>query len=241
MTREARGQTAIVCDHHDGLAMFAHQLLEDVEDVVSRQRVEAACRLIGDQDGWIISQGARNGHALLLTARDVRGQFLGMLFQFDQLQQLHGTLPALARIVESAQVHGQGDILDQGQHGQQLKGLIDDPQVLPAPQGQRIFAQFVDGNGLAIGVNDDLATGEMVHAVEHVEQRGLARTGLAHHAEKFPRVDLGIDPPQGGKLTRRGGIDFDDIAQFDNGIHGVKCQWLPVPDNKPQPKPTAES
>jgi hypothetical protein len=67
----------------------------------------------------------------------------------------------------------------------------------------------------------------MVDAVEHVEQRGLARARLAHHAEELPRVDLCIDAPQGRKLARRGGVDFDDVFQFDDGSSNIRVQLIP--------------
>lgn len=90
----------------------------------------------------------------------------------------------------------------------------------------------MNGNRLAVGVHDDLAAGEMVDAVEHVEQGGLARARLADDAQKLPRVDLCADAPQGGKLTRRGGIGFENLAKFDNGRNGMQSQCTPKIDPK---------
>ncbi len=57
-----------MCDHDDGFVLFADQMLKDIEDVIGSDGIEAACGFIGDEDGRVIGECARNGDALLLPA-----------------------------------------------------------------------------------------------------------------------------------------------------------------------------
>ena len=43
-------------------------LIENIEDVIGGDGIEAACRFIGDEDGRVIGKCARDGNALLLPA-----------------------------------------------------------------------------------------------------------------------------------------------------------------------------
>src|SRR2546421_4292394 len=41
---------------------------EELEDAVGQRRIEISRRLVGEQDGRLVDQGARDGDALLLAA-----------------------------------------------------------------------------------------------------------------------------------------------------------------------------
>jgi len=57
----------------------------------------------------------------------------GEALQVHGFEQFHGAAAAFARMIETAQVHGQHDIFQQGQHGQELEGLVDNTHGAPAP------------------------------------------------------------------------------------------------------------
>ena len=59
-------------------------------------RVEVAGRFVGENDFGIIDQRAGDGDALLLAAGKLHGPVLAAVFQFHQLERLHGALAALA-------------------------------------------------------------------------------------------------------------------------------------------------
>ena len=50
------------------------------------------------------------------------------------VKQLHGALRTLVEIVHADVIHRQHHVFQQGQHGQQLEELEDDPQVPAAPE-----------------------------------------------------------------------------------------------------------
>ena len=89
-------QIAVVGHHQDGLAL-RHQRLEQAEDRFGGFGVEVAGRLIGREDRRIVGQRAGDGDALLLSARERRGQLVGLIGHADLLQQVQRPLAALAR------------------------------------------------------------------------------------------------------------------------------------------------
>ena len=70
--------------HHDGLTLLRNKVLEYIKDMIGSNRIKAASRFIRDQDGRIIRQCPRDRNALLLSAGDEGGQFIGMLFDLHE-------------------------------------------------------------------------------------------------------------------------------------------------------------
>ena len=49
---------------------LCNQVVEQREDRFGRLGIQVACRFVRDDDGRIVGEGARDGHALLLSARE---------------------------------------------------------------------------------------------------------------------------------------------------------------------------
>ena len=62
------GDGRVVRHQDDGEPVLAVELAEEVENLLSRLRVEVAGRLIGDQEGAAVDERAGDRHALLLAA-----------------------------------------------------------------------------------------------------------------------------------------------------------------------------
>ena len=75
--------------HGDALM---RQLFHDVEDFIDHFRVERGGGLIKQHDLGCQAQGAGNGHALLLAARQLQGVLAGLFGDLHPLQLLHGAL-----------------------------------------------------------------------------------------------------------------------------------------------------
>jgi len=71
------GQVQVVGHHKDRLTIF-NESLKQVQNRLSRDRVEIAGWLVGDDDRWIVGHGPGNGDALLLAAGDGRWQLVGV-------------------------------------------------------------------------------------------------------------------------------------------------------------------
>jgi hypothetical protein len=69
---------------------------EQFDDLLACFEVEVACWLVGEDDGGVVGEGARDGDALLLSARQFGRLVVQASAQPDESQQFH---PALARLV----------------------------------------------------------------------------------------------------------------------------------------------
>src|SRR5262245_32095432 len=65
------GDVGLVGHEHDGDAAFRVEALEDAHHLDARARVEVARGFIGQQQRWLVDERAGDGHALLLSAREL--------------------------------------------------------------------------------------------------------------------------------------------------------------------------
>ena len=70
------GLLLIVRHHHDRRLVLAAERLEDPHHLVTHLRVEVAGRLVGEQDARASDDGAGDGDALLLSARELRREVM---------------------------------------------------------------------------------------------------------------------------------------------------------------------
>ena len=100
-------------DHEDGhgLRFVRAQRLEQVEHFSSAGDVEVARWLVGEEQTTLARDGTRDGHALLLTARELLRHELHSVAEADTLQRLNGPL---LRFLGGHAGHfeGEGDVVD---------------------------------------------------------------------------------------------------------------------------------
>ena len=126
---------------HDNCLAIPDEGFKYLKNRFSSDRIQAAGRFISDQNRWVIGQSSGDSRPLLLPTRYIGGELVRMFFHFHQFEQLHRSLPALAGAEVAAQIDGQHNVIQKGQHGQQLEGLVDNPQRAPTPQSQLILIQ----------------------------------------------------------------------------------------------------
>ena len=112
--RAAFGDAGIVRDDQDGGAQALVEIADEVEDFGAGVGVEVAGRLIGQQDGRMKGQRARDGDALPLAAGKFVGQVIEAVAELHEVQQLARAAVDLRR-GQSFQVQGQGDVFHAGQ------------------------------------------------------------------------------------------------------------------------------
>src|SRR6187455_362663 len=91
----ALGRPRIVRDHQDGLAQLADETLEQVQDLVRAPPVQVARGLVAEEEGGVGHDRARDGHALLLSARELARLVVGPAFEAHHLEHGLDVLPAL--------------------------------------------------------------------------------------------------------------------------------------------------
>ena len=81
------GDVGLVRDEHDGDAALAVQPLEDAHDLDAGARVEVAGRLVGEEQRRLVDERARDGDALLLSARELVRVVVEPLAEADALER----------------------------------------------------------------------------------------------------------------------------------------------------------
>ena len=87
------GQLGVV-RHHDDEAVAGH-VAQQVHDLHARLGVEGAGGFVGQQDLGVVDEGARDGDALHLATRHLRGLLVDVVLQADALEGVEGALAAL--------------------------------------------------------------------------------------------------------------------------------------------------
>ncbi len=86
------------------------------------------------------------------------------------------------------------DVLERGQHRDQVVGLEDEPDVVGAPAGDLGLGEVAQ----ILAVDDDLALGRPVQPRDQVQERGLARSRRSHQGQVFTLGDLEVEVCQDG-------------------------------------------
>ena len=85
--------------HHDDRRPLRVDLLEEVHDLARHQRVEVPGRLVREDQARVAREDARDGDALLLAARELRGEVAQARGEPDEL---HGPLDPLLPLARPA-------------------------------------------------------------------------------------------------------------------------------------------
>src|SRR5918912_1429632 len=80
------GGLRVVRDHDDGLVEAVVHLLEHVEHDGRVLRVQVAGGLVCEDDGGSVDDGAGEGHALLLAAREFERLVVNLVFELQEAE-----------------------------------------------------------------------------------------------------------------------------------------------------------
>ena len=176
--------------------------------------MEAAGRLIGENDPGLRDDGPRHGDLLLLPSRQLRRIEILLSDDLELVEDLGN--PRLTLLARHVPV-GQRDIevLVNGQVVDQVKLLEHEADVRLVQRVALLDAHRVHG----LVVEEILAR---VFGVEHAENRkqgGLSRPRRTHDRDEFAFVDVEIDLAQNERLPALVGIGLFDITQANHTAH----------------------
>ncbi len=162
--------------------------------------VEIAGRLVGDEDGGIGRERARQRHALLFAA----GQFGRIVM--DALRQSDGgklALGAFERVGNAGELERHGDVF-QRRHGRdQMESLKHDADILAAKARQRVLVEPLQ----LLAVDLHRAGIRPLQPGHHHEERRLAGARRAQQANSlaapYMKVDVAQDMNAGGAAAER--------------------------------------
>src|SRR6266849_3384920 len=158
------GDVGLVGHHHhrDPLPV---EILEERHDLHAGMRVERAGGLVGQDQDRIVDEGARDGHPLLLPARELGRVMVLPLREADRGQLGAGpSLPVApqGRAVEQGQLH----VLERGGARQQVEGLEHEADLLVAHPREPVAAHAGDVEPVEVV----LPRGRSVQAAQQVHE-----------------------------------------------------------------------
>ena len=165
-----------------------------------QERVERRERLVEQQDLRIGDERARERDALLLAARQLRRNALGVLGHGDELEELHRLL-APRRLVDALHLEREGDVVDAGEMGEERIALEHHRR---AALGRRQFGDV----GRA---DQDVAFGRALVAGDHPQRRRLAAARRSEQTAIGAGRNLEIDRIDRG----RGAIALGEMNKFE--------------------------
>jgi hypothetical protein len=189
-----RDDAEVVRDHYDRGVELALQTLDQLEDLRLDRDVERGGRLIGDQQLRVVCQRHRDHRALAHAAGELVGIGVGAPARLRDADEAEHLDRAVVRL-RLADVPVRLDRLDDlGAHlvegVQRRQGVLEDHRDLVAADR----AQIVVGRAeqlLAVEAHGARDAGVARAGETHDRQRRdrLARTGLAHDAERLATID----------------------------------------------------
>ena len=93
------GRKTLIMRYHDDRFSLRHQFLENLQDGLGGDAVQVAGRLICNNQVRVVDQRAGNSNALFLSAGNMRRNFVGMISDFNYLQQFKRSCFADERLV----------------------------------------------------------------------------------------------------------------------------------------------
>ncbi len=204
-------QLVVVGHQNQGGAGFLGGPEHHLDNPLAGLAIQIAGGFVGQKQGRAGDQGAGQRHALLLSARQFRGQMTGPRAQPDGCQRLAGASKGACL---TGQFQGQGNIF-LCRHGRnQVEGLEDNPHI---PATKLCEAVLVERTQILAGDFDPAGTGTFQPRRDR-EQGGFARTGGSDHGHVLATVHLQAHAAQNVDESRSTAKTQSDIGKANNGI-----------------------
>ena len=185
---------AAVGDHHHRLARLARERVEEVEHRRGGLGVEVAGGLVGEDQGGVVDQRARDRHPLLLAAREPVGKAARAVGRGPRASSSAAHAPARARRPAQFSSSGKQQVLLDGQQRDQVEELEDEADV-PAPEararalGERREVGAVDAHRARVGQVDPAIRFSSVDLPEPLRPTSTAISPLATVAPSVAEHD----------------------------------------------------
>ena len=210
------GHLGVVGDHDDGVAV-AVEVLEELGDDLLVGGVEVAGGLVGEQDGWVVDEGAGDADALLFAAGELAGQVLGAGGEADAFEGGAG----FGLVGHGVEVLGEHDVLERREVGDQVELLEDEADLVGAEA-----VEFGGGHGGDVDAVDlELAGGGAVEAAEEVDEGGFAGAGGAGDGDPLAGDDGEGGVVEGADDAAVAGVLAGDVFERDDGAFGASLAF----------------
>ena len=207
VAEEGHGVTDLADDGHlvgdddDGDAGNVAHVAQQRQDLSGRLGVERAGRLVTQEHGGIVGQGAGDTDALTLAARQLGRVGVAAAFEADEFEEFRDAFAAL-RGGNAGELERVADVVGGGASIQEVRRLEHhaDTAACSAQRGTRQGRQVE-------AVDDNVAIGGLLQGRQTPDERGLTGTGAADDPVDRTAINVQVHP-----------IKRDDRAAVFHGV-----------------------
>jgi len=187
-------ETLVVCDHDDGGTLLV-EAGEDGHDLFAGVGVEVTGGFVGEDEFGSVGQGACDGDALDLSAREFAGAVI------ESASDAHGGGGDASAFgpdgTRDATVdEGERDVFGSGGVSQEVEGLKDEADATIADSGEVAVVETGDGlTGEGVGS----AVGS-VQSAQQVHEGAFSGAAGAHDGDELSATDVEVDVVEGDDL-----------------------------------------
>src|SRR6185312_1734044 len=223
---EGGGDAGIVSDEHERRAVGG-QVVQERHHLGAGLGVQVARRLVGEHDDRPLGQGAGDGHALALAARELAGTVIETVAEPDALKRGARRLAPVAAPRAGVE-HARGDVVDRGHPLLEVKALEHESDLVSAQTGK----PPIRGGAHVDARDPDLAAARPLQGPEDGEQRGLARARRAHDRHLVAVADVHAHSAQRSDAA---GVLLDHRLQRQHRAQPCESVtwrpgWMPGPE-----------
>jgi hypothetical protein len=163
----ARGvfeQALVMRGEDEGKTEAAVEIAHEVDELSGVARVEIGGRLVGEDEGRAVDDGAGDRHALTFSSGEQVGAMPGARGEADAFEGVSDS-PAALGAIESLNQQRVLDIFRRGEHGNEIERLEDESDFFTAEDGGLRWAEARDIDA----VDEDAAGGGLVDAANQIE------------------------------------------------------------------------
>src|SRR5262245_51753564 len=167
-------------------------------DLSDEGRIERGGRLVVEEDLGAHGEGARDGDALLLPAREGGGVARREAVEADPFEKGAGAALGLGARLAEDDLRGESDVLERRAVGKEVELLEHHPDAAAkSRQGLAVLAGGLDGDV----ADADPARVDRLEPTEAAQERRLARARSPDEAEELAPGDLEVEPGEDGAVA----------------------------------------
>jgi len=202
--------TRIMRHHQDRLLVLLVQTAKEIEDLLSRLRVELARGFVRQEERRVVCEGNRDRDPLLFAAAQFVRSMDGPLGHPDEFQEF---LPPFVPDGGSLrrESHRELDVLLRGEGRDEVEELEDETDALEAIPDQVRVAQVDQIRSVHLNTPRRGA----VDSANEVQQGGLAAARWTLDRDEFAVGDLHVEASKGDDFGLSRPVDLDDVLRGD--------------------------
>jgi len=211
MVGDFAGAVHIVGDDDAGDTQFGTEFIDQLIDAVRADGIQPGGGLVIQDDAGLEHDGAGEGDAFALSARELGGELVLDTFEVDQFEGVADFLQSFRRGERGVFDEREGDVVGDA-HGIKESGELEKKADLQANRDQIALAELVD----ALIFDPNLATAGLQQADDVLQENGLATAGGAHDDGGLATGDVDVDTVQ-DDLRAKGAMDVDQTNGVTRG------------------------